>query len=153
MMQVALVREPKDKEMSATYKQAIEMLSQALEVWPAANVKFNYLENLLSSSQPLEQSKDISTNLTQGLDVMNKVLEKQPNLFILNNFQQITQVCSQTIPFLHHTMIETVNFEMVFSFGSMISFISISFAVTRALFQQQGNGYREVIMYIVENGL
>jgi len=89
---VAFVTEPKDKEMSAIYKQAIEMLSQALEVWPTANVKFNYLEKLLISSQPLGQSKDLSTALAWSLDVMNKVLEEQPRLFILNNFQQITQL-------------------------------------------------------------
>lgn len=89
--QVALVIEPKDKEASAMYKQALELLSQALEVWPNANVKFNYLEKLLSSIQP-SQAKDPSTALAQGLDVMNKVLEKQPHLFIRNNINQISQV-------------------------------------------------------------
>jgi len=73
------------------YKQALELLSQALEVWPNANVKFNYLEKLLSSIQP-SQAKDPSTALAQGLDVMNKVLEKQPHLFIRNNINQISQV-------------------------------------------------------------
>ncbi|GLJ07095.1 hypothetical protein SUGI_0058030 [Cryptomeria japonica] len=92
LIRVALVTEPKDKEMSAMYKQALELLSQALEVWPTANIKFNYLEKLLSSLQPSGQSKDPSTALAQGLDVMNKVLEKQPHLFIRNNVQQITQL-------------------------------------------------------------
>lgn len=91
-MQVALVMEPKDKEASIMYKQALELLSQALEVWPNANVKFNYLEKLLSST-PSSQSKDPSTALAQGLDVMNKVLEKQPHLFVRNNINQISQVC------------------------------------------------------------
>lgn len=86
-----MVIEPKDKEASAMYKQALELLSQALEVWPNANVKFNYLEKLLSSIQP-SQAKDPSTALAQGLDVMNKVLEKQPHLFIRNNINQISQV-------------------------------------------------------------
>jgi transformation/transcription domain-associated protein len=113
MVQAALVIEPKEKEMSAVHEQAIEMLSQCLEVWPTANVKFNYLENLLSSSQPLGQSKHLSMALARGLDVMNKVLEKQPRLFILNNFQQISQVCSQTNPVLHCTVIETINFHVV----------------------------------------
>lgn len=85
--------EPKDKEASLMYKQALDLLSQALEVWPNANVKFNYLEKLLSSIQP-SQSKDPSTALAQGLDVMNKVLEKQPHLFIRNNINQISQVCT-----------------------------------------------------------
>ncbi|KAL6010354.1 hypothetical protein ACLOJK_000785 [Asimina triloba] len=88
---VALVIEPKDKEASSMYKQALELLSQALEVWPNANVKFNYLEKLLSSLQP-SQSKDPATALAQGLDVMNKVLEKQPHLFIRNNINQISQI-------------------------------------------------------------
>lgn len=92
LIRVALVTEPKDKEMSAMYKQALELLSQALEVWPTANVKFNYLEKLLSSLQPSGQNKDPSTALAQGLDVMNKVLEKQPHLFIRNNVHQITQL-------------------------------------------------------------
>ncbi|XP_059645489.1 uncharacterized protein LOC132287044 [Cornus florida] len=91
LIRVALVIEPKDKEASLMYKQALELLSQALEVWPNANVKFNYLEKLLSSIQP-SQSKDPSTALAQGLDVMNKVLEKQPHLFIRNNINQISQI-------------------------------------------------------------
>ncbi|GAB2282828.1 hypothetical protein Dimus_017364 [Dionaea muscipula] len=91
LIRVALVIEPKDKEASMMYKQALELLSQALEVWPNANVKFNYLEKLLSSIQP-SQTKDPSTALAQGLDVMNKVLEKQPHLFIRNNINQISQI-------------------------------------------------------------
>ncbi|RVW51691.1 putative PI3/PI4-kinase family protein C1F5.11c [Vitis vinifera] len=73
LIRVALVIEPKDKEASLMYKQALDLLSQALEVWPNANVKFNYLEKLLSSIQP-SQSKDPSTALAQGLDVMNKMV-------------------------------------------------------------------------------
>ncbi|KAI8537003.1 hypothetical protein RHMOL_Rhmol10G0301200 [Rhododendron molle] len=91
LIRVALVIEPKDKEASHMYKHALDLLSQALEVWPNANVKFNYLEKLLSSIQP-SQSKDPSTALAQGLDVMNKVLEKQPHLFIRNNINQISQI-------------------------------------------------------------
>ena len=113
LTQVALVTEPKDKEMSTMYKQALELLSQALEVWPTANVKFNYLEKLLSSLQPPGKNKDPSTALAQGLDVMNKVLEKQPHLFIRNNVQQITQVCAQPNQTLHRSMIETVHFDVV----------------------------------------
>nr|GEW28421.1 phosphatidylinositol 3- and 4-kinase family protein with FAT domain isoform 1 [Tanacetum cinerariifolium] len=67
------------------------MYKQALEVWPNANVKFNYLEKLLSSIPPT-QSKDPSTALAQDLDVMNRVLEKQPHLFIRNNIIHITQI-------------------------------------------------------------
>ncbi|XP_043711461.1 transformation/transcription domain-associated protein-like [Telopea speciosissima] len=91
LIRVALVIEPKDKETSSMYKQALALLSQALEVWPNANVKFNYLEKLLSSLQP-SQSKDPVTALAQGLDVMNKVLEKQPHLFIRNNINHISQI-------------------------------------------------------------
>ncbi|KNA06133.1 hypothetical protein SOVF_183880 [Spinacia oleracea] len=91
LIRVALVIEPKDREASLMYKQALDLLSQALEVWPNANVKFNYLEKLLSSIQP-SQSKDPSTALAQGLDVMNKVLEKQAHLFIKNNISQISQI-------------------------------------------------------------
>ncbi|XP_048334555.2 uncharacterized protein LOC107424364 isoform X2 [Ziziphus jujuba] len=91
LIRVALVIEPKDREASTMYKQALELLSQALEVWPNANVKFNYLDKLLSSIQQ-SQSKDPSTALAQGLDVMNKVLEKQPHLFIRNNINHISQI-------------------------------------------------------------
>lgn len=91
LFQVALVTETKDKEMTTMYSQALDLLSQALEVWPKANVKFNYLEKLLSSL-PNNQNKDPSTALSQGLEVLNKVLEKQPHLFIRNNVQQIIQV-------------------------------------------------------------
>ncbi|XP_044463478.1 transformation/transcription domain-associated protein-like isoform X2 [Mangifera indica] len=91
LIRVALVIEPKDKEASIMYKQALELLSQALKVWPNANVKFNYLERLLGSIQPT-QSKDPSTALAQGLDVMNKILEEQPRLFIKNNINQISQI-------------------------------------------------------------
>lgn len=91
LIRVSLVIEPKDREATSMYKQALDLLSQALEVWPNANVKFNYLEKLLSSIQQ-SQSKDPSTALAQGLDVMNKVLEKQPHLFIRNNINQISQI-------------------------------------------------------------
>ncbi|KAL9690280.1 hypothetical protein QQ045_010677 [Rhodiola kirilowii] len=91
LIRVALVIEPKDKESTSMYNHALDLLSQALEVWPNANVKFNYLEKLLSSAQP-SQSKDPSKALAQGLDVMNKVLEKQPHLFIKNNINQISQI-------------------------------------------------------------
>ncbi|XP_074308594.1 transcription-associated protein 1-like isoform X2 [Silene latifolia] len=90
-IRVALVIEPKDKEARFMYKQALDLLSQALDVWPHANVKFNYLEKLLSSIQP-SQSKDPFTALAQGLDVMNNVLEKQAHLFIKNNISQISQI-------------------------------------------------------------
>ncbi|KAF2312392.1 hypothetical protein GH714_034499 [Hevea brasiliensis] len=102
LVRVALVIEPKDKEASIMYKQALDLLSQALEVWPNANVKFNYLEKLLSSIQP-SQSKDPSTALAQGLDVMNKVLDKQPHLFIRNNISQISQILE---PCFKHKMLD-----------------------------------------------
>jgi transformation/transcription domain-associated protein len=89
---VSLVIEPKEKESSSMYKQALDLLTQALEVWPNANVKFNYLEKLLGNLTPSSQSKDPATALAQGLDVMNKVLEKQPRLFIRNNINHISQV-------------------------------------------------------------
>ncbi|KAL8472429.1 hypothetical protein ACS0TY_029584 [Phlomoides rotata] len=98
LIRVALVIEPKDKEASLMYKQALELLSQALEVWPNANVKFNYLEKLLSST-PSSQSKDPSTALSQGLDVMNKVLEKQQHLFVRNNINQISQILEPCFKF------------------------------------------------------
>jgi transformation/transcription domain-associated protein len=82
---------PKEKESTSMYKQALDLLTQALEVWPNANVKFNYLEKLLGNLTP-SQSKDPATALAQGLDVMNKVLEKQPRLFIRNNINHISQV-------------------------------------------------------------
>ncbi|CDY29210.1 BnaA06g25470D [Brassica napus] len=91
LIRVTLVIEPKDRETNTMYNQALDLLSQALEVWPNANVKFNYLEKLLSSMPP-SQSSDPSTALAQGLDVMNKVLEKQPHLFIRNNINQISQI-------------------------------------------------------------
>ncbi|KAG8099235.1 hypothetical protein GUJ93_ZPchr0013g36432 [Zizania palustris] len=91
LIRVSLVIEPKDKESSSMYKQALDLLTQALEVWPNANVKFNYLEKLLGNLTP-SQSKDPATALAQGLDVMNKVLEKQPRLFIRNNIHHISQI-------------------------------------------------------------
>ncbi|XP_038988658.1 transformation/transcription domain-associated protein-like isoform X2 [Phoenix dactylifera] len=90
LIRVALVIEPKDKETTSMYKQALELLTQALEVWPNANVKFNYLEKLLGNLPP--QSKDPATALAQGLVVMNKVLEKQPRLFVRNNINHISQI-------------------------------------------------------------
>ncbi|XP_020600148.1 LOW QUALITY PROTEIN: transformation/transcription domain-associated protein-like [Phalaenopsis equestris] len=96
LIRVALVIEPKDKESSSMYKQALELLTQALEVWPNANVKFNYLEKLLGNMQP-SQPKDPTTALAQGLDVMNKVLEKQPRIFIRNNINHISQILEPCI--------------------------------------------------------
>lgn len=118
LIRVALVIEPKDKEASAMYKQALELLSQALEVWPNANVKFNYLEKLLSSIQP-SQAKDPSTALAQGLDVMNKVLEKQPHMFIRNNINQISQILE---PCFKHKLLDAGK-----SFCSLLRMICVAF--------------------------
>ncbi|KAK6924485.1 PIK-related kinase, FAT, partial [Dillenia turbinata] len=118
LIRVALVIEPKDKESTTMYKQALELLSQALEVWPSANIKFNYLEKLLSSIQP-SQSKDPSTALTQGLDVMNKVLEKQPHLFIRNNINQISQILE---PCFKYKMLDAGK-----SLGSLLKMVFVAF--------------------------
>ncbi|CAN8229179.1 unnamed protein product [Cochlearia groenlandica] len=102
LIRVAVVIELKDREANTMYKQALDFLSQALEVWPNANVKFNYLEKLLSSMPPSQS--DPSTALAQGLDVMNKVLEKQPHLFIKNNVSQISQFLELSFK---HKMLDT----------------------------------------------
>ncbi|XP_078446328.1 phosphatidylinositol 3- and 4-kinase family protein with FAT domain-containing protein isoform X2 [Wolffia australiana] len=91
LIRVSLVIELKDKESIAMYNNALELLSTALEVWPNANVKFNYLEKILGSMQP-SQSRDPAAALAQGLDVMNRALEKQPQLFIRNNINHIAQI-------------------------------------------------------------
>lgn len=121
--QVALVIEPKDKEATTMYKQALELLSQALEVWPNANVKFNYLEKLFNSMQP-SQSKDPSTALAQGLDVMNKVLEKQPHLFIRNNINQISQVVTYN---KHLLVFLFLGFIIIIFWHSCFSYVYIRF--------------------------
>ncbi|XP_031107078.1 transformation/transcription domain-associated protein-like [Ipomoea triloba] len=118
LIRVALVIEPKDKEANLMYKQALDLLSQALEVWPNANVKFNYLEKLLSSIPP-SQSKDPSTALAQGLDVMNKVLEKQPHLFVRNNINQISQILEPCFKF---KMLDAGN-----SLCSLLKMVSFAF--------------------------
>uniref|UniRef100_A0A6N2LGT6 Uncharacterized protein n=1 Tax=Salix viminalis TaxID=40686 RepID=A0A6N2LGT6_SALVM len=76
ILQVALVIEAKDKEATTMYTQALELLSQALEVWPNANVKFNYLEKLLNNMQP-SQSKDPSTALAQAWIFLNPVSNRK----------------------------------------------------------------------------
>ncbi|KAJ7953120.1 Transformation/transcription domain-associated protein [Quillaja saponaria] len=118
LIRVALVIEPKDKEANIMYKQALELLSQALEVWPSANVKFNYLEKLLGSLQP-SQAKDPATALAQGLDVVNKVLEKQPQLFIRNNINQISQILELCFK---HKMLDAGK-----SLCSLLKMISVAF--------------------------
>ncbi|KAG6647142.1 hypothetical protein I3843_07G057100 [Carya illinoinensis] len=123
LIRVALVIEPKDKEANIMYKQALELLSQALEVWPNANVKFNYLEKLLSSIQP-SQAKDPSTALAQGLDVMNKVLEKQPHLFIRNNINQISQILE---PCFKHKMLDAGK-----SLCSLLKMVFVAFPLEAA---------------------
>ncbi|KAL2624095.1 hypothetical protein R1flu_008340 [Riccia fluitans] len=97
LIRVALVTETKDKEMTAMYRRALDLLSQALDVWPKANIKFNHLEKLLSTLTPGTQNRDPSTALAQGLGVMNIVLEKQPQLFIRNNIQHIIQVLEPSL--------------------------------------------------------
>lgn len=118
LIRVSLVIEPKEKEANLMYNQALELLSQALDVWPNANVKFNYLEKLLSSIPP-SQSKDPSTALAQGLDVMNKVLEKQPHLFIRNNINQISQILE---PCFKYKMLDAGK-----SLCSLLKMVSIAF--------------------------
>ncbi|KAM7251269.1 hypothetical protein ACFE04_023152 [Oxalis oulophora] len=95
---ISLSIEQKDKESSTMYKQALDQLSQALEVWPNVNVKFNYWEKILNNIQP-SRPKDRSAALARGLDVMNKVLEKQPRLFIRNNISQISQILEPCFKF------------------------------------------------------
>ena len=113
--QVALVIEPKDREATTMYKQALELLSQALEVWPNANVKFNDLERLPRSIQQ-SQSKDPSTALAQCLDVMNKVLENRPHFFIRNNINQISQVCHWNMdPFFFEQACNYLNLDIFIS--------------------------------------
>ena len=90
------------------YKQALDLLSQALEVWPTANVKFHYLEKLLSTVQPAGQNKDPLSAVAQGLDVMNKIMEKQPHLFVRNNVQYIIQVFLTYPVFLKNPYIPTL---------------------------------------------
>ncbi|XVF62182.1 hypothetical protein PTKIN_Ptkin08bG0196500 [Pterospermum kingtungense] len=118
LIRVALVIDPKDKESNTMYKQALELLSQALEVWPTSNVKFNYLEKLLSSIQP-SQSKDPSMALAQGLDVMNRALEKQPHLFIRNNIIHISQILE---PCFKYKMLDAGK-----SFCSLLKMVFIAF--------------------------
>lgn len=134
--------EPKDKEASLMYKQALDLLSQALEVWPNANVKFNYLEKLLNNLPP-SQSKDPSTALAQGLDVMNKVLEKQPHLFIRNNINHISQVCPWEEPF---TM-------TLLPIGALHLKYSIFLKDSRTVLQVQSARCWEVNVLPLENGL
>lgn len=70
----------------------LKLLSQALDVWITINVKINNLKTLLGSAHLSRKNKDTSTILLQGLDVKNLDLEKQPQLFIRNNVEQVTQL-------------------------------------------------------------
>lgn len=73
------------------------ILSEALDVWPCGGIKLDYLEKMLSSSQ-LTQAKDPAAALIQGLDVLNKILEKQPHIVIQKNCNYIFQVSMQKPP-------------------------------------------------------
>ncbi|KAK1363493.1 Histone acetyltransferase SAGA, TRRAP/TRA1 component, PI-3 kinase superfamily [Heracleum sosnowskyi] len=91
LIRVTCTTDPKDNEGTRIYKEALEILCEALDVWPCGGIKFDYLEMMLSSSQ-LTQAKDPAEALIQGLGVLNKILEKQPHIIIQKNCNHIFQI-------------------------------------------------------------
>lgn len=126
-MQVTCTTEPKDNEGTWIYKEALEILSEALDVWPCGGIKFDYLEKLLSSSQ-LTQAKDPAAALIQRLDVLNKIFEKRPHFIIHKNCNHIFQVSMQkplyslqlSWIFIFHTMALLLQiFELCFKYKNI----------------------------------
>lgn len=144
LMRVAYVIDPKEKVSCAMYNQALDLLSQALEVWPNANVKVNYLEKLLGNIQP-SQSKDPATALAQGLDIMNKVLEKQPHLFIRNNIHHISQI-------LEHCFNSKV-LDAGKSLCALLKMVFVAFPLEATSTPQDVKGLYQRVEHLIQNHL
>eukprot|EP00898_Chlorokybus_atmophyticus_P003741 jgi/Chlat1/4368/Chrsp29S04524 len=94
LIRIAFVLDVKDKEMQALYTHTLDLLGQALSIWPEASVKFNYVVKLLALSMNTAsgQGNETVPALVTGLDVMNVVLKHQPEQYVQGHAAQILQV-------------------------------------------------------------
>jgi transformation/transcription domain-associated protein len=108
---VFLTADRKDKEMVVLHQHTQELMSEVLDVWPSAAVKFSHMQRLLEQaavspaapsatpnggsggSQPsLLPADDVHPRLLTGLKVLDLVMTKQAELFVSTNVQQIKLV-------------------------------------------------------------
>jgi len=76
--------------MMALHARTVSLLRQALGVWPHANIKFTFIEKLLSSAGA--SGGDSTTTLGTGLAIFNIALECEVAGFIRSNAPQLAQM-------------------------------------------------------------
>eukprot|EP00897_Mesotaenium_endlicherianum_P005503 jgi/Mesen1/4981/ME000248S04265 len=117
LIRVSFMVEPKDKDSTAMYKQALALLERALEAWPNVSVKISYMERLLQQQQQQQQAAaaaaqavggqaekplEVPHGLKTALDVLLICLTKQPQPFVRNNVQQIIKVLEMSFTCASH---------------------------------------------------
>ena len=79
-------QQPYNAHAQALHPRCQDLISQALKIWPEANVKLHYFEKLL------QQSNDQPGTLAFGMRLFNIILEHQKNQFVVNNIAQIENI-------------------------------------------------------------
>lgn len=73
------------REAPGLPERSLDLLKQALTVWPDVFVKFNYFEKLLA---PVNEQPAI---VCTGLAILNVILDYQLHGFVLTNITQLKQ--------------------------------------------------------------
>ena len=84
-------QQPYNAHAQALHPRCQDLISQALKIWPEANVKLHYFEKLL------QQSSDQPGTLAFGMRLFNIILEHQKNQFVVNNIKQIENILQPCI--------------------------------------------------------
>ena len=81
---------PYSAQAAALPPRCQDLINQALQIWPDANVKLHYFEKVL------QQSNDQASTLTFGLRLFNIILKHQLNNFVVSNINQIQNILQVT---------------------------------------------------------
>jgi phosphatidylinositol kinase/protein kinase (PI-3 family) len=79
-------QQPYSAQAAALPPRCQDLINQALEIWPEANVKLHYFEKVL------QQSNDQASTLTFGMRLFNIILKHQLSHFVMNNIAQIQNI-------------------------------------------------------------
>ena len=85
-----LTGESKEKDMIALHVRTVSLLRKVLAEWPHANIKFTFIEKLLSSAGA--SGGNTTSTLSTGLAIFNIALECNVTKFITANANQLAQM-------------------------------------------------------------
>ncbi|KAK3258235.1 hypothetical protein CYMTET_32712, partial [Cymbomonas tetramitiformis] len=116
--------DPKDKEMVVLQKHTLDLVAEALQVWTVASVKFSHMERLLqqavqSHAATVQQAQQAAgaaagggaakqaaaeppaqpphPHLVTGMELLSRVLNAQPELFVKHNHSQLIMVMEPVV--------------------------------------------------------